>query len=153
MGSAHALTLRQIIERHGATTAVDTAPARTLDDHARHVSTHGSTPVAKGDRARGSIRAVRSRQRRHFPEKTVGAVISGGADVDQAPPFVNAGARCGESRLGLRLARGKIVEDESYVVAVEIDLEHPVDRFAEGGEFVERGLEQTLLQDPVDGGD
>jgi hypothetical protein len=27
--------MRQIIERHGADAAVDTAPARTLDDHAR----------------------------------------------------------------------------------------------------------------------
>lgn len=53
----------------------------------------------------------------------------------------------------LRLARGKIVESESYIVAVEIDLDHPVDRCAEGGEFVERGLEQPLLQHAVDSGD
>lgn len=86
MGSAHALTMRQMIERHGAAAAVNTAPARTLDDHARHVSTHGSTPVAKGDRVSGRLRAARSPQRRHFPEKTIGAVISGGADVDQARP-------------------------------------------------------------------
>jgi hypothetical protein len=60
--------------------------------------------------------------------------------VDQALPLVNAGARWGGSRLGLRPARGKIVEGESYIVAVEIDLEHPVDRFAKGGKFVERGF-------------
>jgi len=66
------------------------------------------------------------------------------------PAVVNAGAR-GRSRLGLRPARGKIVEGESYIAAIEIDLEHPVDRFAKGGKFVERGLEQTLLQDPVNG--
>jgi hypothetical protein len=40
------------------------------------------------------------------------------------------------------LGRRQIVEREGHVVAVEIDLEHPVDRLADGGELVERGAEQ-----------
>jgi hypothetical protein len=77
-------------------------------------------------------------------------VISGAADVDQLRPVVNAGAGRGRSRPELRLACGKIVDGESHIVAVEIDLDHPVDRFAEDGELVERGFEEPLLQDSVD---
>jgi len=34
--------------------------------------------------------------------------------------------------------------------AVEVDLEHPIDRLADIGELVERGTEELLLQDAVD---
>ena len=51
---------------------------------------------------------------------------------------------------GLGLACGKIVNGEGHIVAFEIDFDHPVDRFAEDGELVKRGFEESLLQDPVD---
>ena len=46
--------------------------------------------------------------------------------------------------------RRKIVSREGHVLAVEIDLEHAVDRFADAGELVERGAEQLLLHHAVD---
>jgi hypothetical protein len=46
---------------------------------------------------------MRDRRRRHFLEKTTGAVISGGADVNQVPPFVNAEA--GTAKPDQRLRR------------------------------------------------
>ena len=45
---------------------------------------------------------------------------------------------------------GQIVKRERNVLAVEIDLEHPIDRLAESGELVERSPEQSLLQDAID---
>ena len=47
---------------------------------------------------------------------------------------------------GLRCVRGQIVEGEGHILAVEVDLEHAVDRLADDGELVERSLKQTLLQ-------
>jgi hypothetical protein len=41
------------------------------------------------------------------------------------------------------------VDGESHIAAAEIDLDHPVDRFAEDGELVERGFEEQLLQDSI----
>jgi len=48
---------------------------------------------------------------------------------------------------GSRSGPRKIVESKNDIVAVEIDLEHAVDRLTESGELVERGLEKALLQD------
>src|SRR5208283_1673204 len=47
----------------------------------------------------------------------------------------------------------QIVKRERHLFAVEIDLEHSVDRFADNGELVERRLEQALLHRAVDGRD
>jgi hypothetical protein len=44
----------------------------------------------------------------------------------------------------------EIVEREGHLAAVEIDLEHAVDRLAGRGEFVERGAEQALLEVAAD---
>jgi hypothetical protein len=66
---------------------------------------------------------------------TVGAVISGGVHVDHARPGVNAGAGSGRSRRRLRTTRGKIVNRESHLVVIQIDLDHLVDRLTEEGEF------------------
>jgi hypothetical protein len=41
--------------------------------------------------------------------------------------------------------RGPIVQRERHLLAVEIDLEHAVDRLADAGELVERGLEEAPL--------
>jgi hypothetical protein len=46
--------------------------------------------------------------------------------------------------LGTGLGCGQVVEREGDIVAVEIDLEDAVDRFANDGEFIESGLEQFL---------
>jgi hypothetical protein len=44
--------------------------------------------------------------------------------------------------LGTGLGCGQVVEREGDIVAVEIDLEDAVDRFANDGEFIESGLER-----------
>jgi hypothetical protein len=44
-----------------------------------------------------------------------------------------------------------IVQGEDDVVAVEIDLEHLVDRLTNNGEFVERRPKELLLQNAADG--
>ena len=49
--------------------------------------------------------------------------------------------------------RGKLVEGEAHLVAVEVDLEHAVDRLAGDGKLVERRPEQALLRQAVDGRD
>ena len=53
-------------------------------------------------------------------------------------------------RNGSERWRRKIVSREGHVLAVEIDLEHAVDRLARSGELVERGPEQALLEDAAD---
>jgi hypothetical protein len=47
-------------------------------------------------------------------------------------------------------AWGPIVPREGHVLAVEIDLEHAVDRLAGCGQLIERGFEQALLQAAAD---
>ena len=51
---------------------------------------------------------------------------------------------------GLGPGRRQIVERESHLVTVEIDLEHAIDRLADDGELVERGTEKFLLHCAVD---
>ena len=46
-----------------------------------------------------------------------------------------------------------MVERESHLVAVEVDLQHAVDRFPYDGELVERGAEKFLLHHAIDNGD
>jgi hypothetical protein len=53
------------------------------------------------------------------------------------------------SRLFLR---GRpIVNREGHLIAIEIDLEHAVNRLTDGGELVERGAEKLLLHRATDG--
>ena len=59
----------------------------------------------------------------------------------------------GQRRRWLWCAGGQIVEGEGDVLAVEIDLEHAVDRLADDGELVERSPEKALLQNAADGRD
>jgi hypothetical protein len=59
----------------------------------------------------------------------------------------------GSRRHALRVARGEVIEREGHIVALEIDLDRAVDRFAEAGELVERGPEKALLHDAADSGD
>jgi hypothetical protein len=47
----------------------------------------------------------------------------------------------------------ELVKRQRHLPAVEIDLDHAVDGFADDGELVERGLEQVLLHHPIDGRD
>lgn|SRR5271165_2892781 len=47
---------------------------------------------------------------------------------------------------------GEIIASERGVVAVEIDLKDTVDRLADHGELVKRGLEKAPLQIPINGG-
>ena len=44
-----------------------------------------------------------------------------------------------------------IINREGHLIAIEIDLEHAVDRLADGGELVERGAEKLLLHRAADG--
>lgn len=53
----------------------------------------------------------------------------------------------------VRLGGRQIVKRQRHRIAIEIDLEHTIDRFANNGELVERGFEQTLLHHSVDGRD
>ena len=50
------------------------------------------------------------------------------------------------------LARWQSIDGEGRLVAVEIDLDYTVDRFAEDGDLVECGLKQSPLQASIDGG-
>ena len=52
----------------------------------------------------------------------------------------------------LVLGRRPIVNRYGHLVAIEIDLEHAVDRLAEKGELVERGTEKLLLHRAADRG-
>jgi len=47
----------------------------------------------------------------------------------------------------------QIVKRERHFLAVEIDLQDPIDRLADDGELIERGLKETLLDFAVDGRD
>jgi len=47
-------------------------------------------------------------------------------------------------------SRRQVVKRQRHLLAVEIDLEDPIDRLADGVELVESGLEQTLLQHALD---
>lgn len=40
---------------------------------------------------------------------------------------------------------GQIIEREGDLLAVEVELEHPIDRLADNCELVKRGAEQSLL--------
>ena len=60
----------------------------------------------------------------------------------------SAGAAAGYGAPG-----GQIVEGEGDVLAVEVDLEHAVDRLTDDGELVERSPEKALLQNAADGRD
>ncbi|HTT78747.1 MAG TPA: hypothetical protein VMF86_03625 [Stellaceae bacterium] len=74
--AAHAFPLRKILKRRGAAAMVDAAAARTFDDHARHVGTHGSAPaMSKGDRARHSVRLAQGRRRQNSPRMATGAIV------------------------------------------------------------------------------
>ena len=44
----------------------------------------------------------------------------------------------------------ELVKRQRHLPAVKIDLDHAVDRFADDGELVERGLEQAPLQMAID---
>jgi hypothetical protein len=55
----------------------------------------------------------------------------------------------GRAGISERVGR-EIVEREGHLAAVEIDLEHAVDRFAGRGELVERGPKQALLEVAAD---
>ena len=55
----------------------------------------------------------------------------------------------GVAKISDRIGR-PIVKRERRLAAVEIDLEHAVDRLAGRGEFVERGAEQALLEVAAD---
>jgi hypothetical protein len=70
--------------------------------------------------------------------------------MDRVPPIVNAppDRRPTPERSGL--TRRKTVNDERYIITVEIDLDHLVDRFADDGEFVKRRPKQLLLQNAAD---
>jgi hypothetical protein len=48
----------------------------------------------------------------------------------------------GSRRHALRVARGEVIEREGHIVALEIDLDRAVDRFAEAGELVEPALKR-----------
>ena len=53
----------------------------------------------------------------------------------------------------LGTAREQLVKRERHLLAVEVDLQHAVNRFPDEGELVERGAEKFLLHHAIDGRD
>jgi hypothetical protein len=80
--------------------------------------------------------------------RTTKGARSVGMDGRRGIPDV--GAINPRERPELKAPLREIVERERDVLAVEINLENTVDRLANRGEFVERGLEKALLKIPTD---
>jgi hypothetical protein len=53
----------------------------------------------------------------------------------------------------LGTGRRQIVKRQRHFLAVEIDLDHAIDRLPDDGELIERRLEQAVLHHAVDGWD